>query len=128
MRKLNERQTADMIKFTCQQPGVRANKISQGLQILNYRQNEYMQNFGLEVSNDMAVVNARVLPAPKLQYHPSSRDASFVPRDGAWNLRDKKVATGATLGSWACIVFSSERDCPEQAVKHFIRELITTCQ
>ncbi|PKK79735.1 Piwi-domain-containing protein [Rhizophagus irregularis] len=128
MRKLNERQTADMIKFTCQPPSARANKISQGLQILDYRQNEYMQQFGLKVSTEMAVVQARVLPAPKLQYHPTSRDANFTPRDGSWNLRDKKVATGATLGSWACAVFGNERDYPMAAVQKFIRELVTTCQ
>ena len=87
-----------------------------------------MKEFGLQVNNEMAVVQARVLPAPKLQYHPSSREASFVPRNGAWNLRDKKVATGATLGSWACAVFASERDYPSEVVKKFIRELVTTCQ
>ncbi|RIB21172.1 hypothetical protein C2G38_2177379 [Gigaspora rosea] len=47
----------------------------------------------------MAVVNARVLPTPTLQHHQSSREAFFSPRDGSWNLRDKKVATGATLGN-----------------------------
>src|SRR5581483_7579281 len=128
MRKLNKRQTADMTKFTWQPPHVRANKINQGLEVLNYRQNEYMKGFGLQVNNEMAVVQARVLPAPKLQYHPSSRDAAFVPRDGSWNLRDKKVATGATLGSWGCAVFGSERDYPMRAIKKFIRELVTTCQ
>src|SRR3954451_9124925 len=128
MRKLNERQTADMIKFTCQPPNARANKINQGLQILNYPNNEYMKEFGLKVSPEMAVVQARVLPAPKLRYHPSSKDAAFTPRDGSWNLRDKKVATGATLGSWACAVFGSERDYPVAAVQKFIRELVTTCQ
>src|SRR6266480_6437951 len=108
MRKLDEKQTADMIKFTCQPPNVRANKINQGLGILNYRQNEHMQQFGLRVSNEMAVVQARVLPAPKLQYHPSSREGGFVPRNGTWNLRNTKFATGATLSSWACAVFGSE--------------------
>ncbi|KAG9290846.1 hypothetical protein G9A89_010995 [Geosiphon pyriformis] len=128
MRKLNEKQTADMIKFTCQAPHVRANKIKQGLDVLNYRGNEYLQNFGMRVSNEMAVVDARVLPTPTLQYHPTSRDASFQPRDGAWNLRDKKVATGATLGSWAVIAFGQERDFPKQAVQSFVRELVITCQ
>src|SRR6266542_3424864 len=128
MHKLNEGHITDMTRFTCQPPNVRANKINQGFQILNYRQNEYMKDFGLTVSTDMAVVQARVINAPKLQYHPSSRDAAFTPRDGSWNLRDKKVATGATLGSWACAVFGSERDFPVPAVQKFIRELVTTCQ
>jgi len=50
-----------------------------------------MKQFGLKVSTEMAVVQARVLPAPKLQYHPTSRDAAFTPRDGSWNLRDKHM-------------------------------------
>ena len=60
IRKLNDRQTADMIKFTCQQPQMRANKIRQGLDILNYRGNEYMQQFGMRVATEMTVVSIRV--------------------------------------------------------------------
>ncbi|RIB18664.1 hypothetical protein C2G38_2183999 [Gigaspora rosea] len=70
-RKLNEKQTADMIKFTCFE----------------------FNGSGMKVSNEMAVVNARILPTPTLQHHQSSREASFSSRDGSWNLRDKKVAT-----------------------------------
>ncbi|CAG8472825.1 17354_t:CDS:2, partial [Acaulospora colombiana] len=55
IRKLDEKQTADMIRFTCQSPHIRANKIRQGVEILNYRGNEYLQQFGVTVSNDMAV-------------------------------------------------------------------------
>ncbi|CAG8624943.1 1984_t:CDS:2 [Funneliformis caledonium] len=94
IRKYNERQTADITKFSCQPPHIRANKIKQGL--LDYRQNEYMKQFGLIVSEEMAVVPTRILPAPRIRFHYSSRTAAFVPRDGSWNLRDKKVATGAT--------------------------------
>ncbi|CAH1760543.1 740_t:CDS:10 [Entrophospora sp. SA101] len=118
-RKLNDKQTADMIKFTCVQPHARANKILEGFNILNYRDNQYLRQFGLRVP-------ARVLPTPTIQYHPSSREAKFRPINGVWNLRDKKVATGTTLGSWSVVVFSSERDYPLPSVKHFIRELVTT--
>ncbi len=45
-----------MIKFTCQSPHLRANKIKQGVDILSYRQNEYLKQFGLEVANEMMVV------------------------------------------------------------------------
>ncbi|RIA93562.1 Piwi domain-containing protein [Glomus cerebriforme] len=128
MHKLNNKQTADSLKFTCKPPSARANKIEKGPNILNYRNNEHMQQFGLRISNECAVVQARILPAPELHYHPSSRNASFVPNNGSWNLRDKKVATGATLGSWACAVFGSERNYPMRAVQLFLRELITTCQ
>ncbi|PKY39145.1 Piwi-domain-containing protein, partial [Rhizophagus irregularis] len=107
MRKLNERQMADMIEFTCQPPQIRTYTINQGIEILNYRQNEYMYQFGFQISNDMVITQARVLPTPTLYYHPASKEDTFIPKDGLWNLKNKKVATGATLGSWACAVFGN---------------------
>ncbi|KAK9695426.1 hypothetical protein K7432_012964 [Basidiobolus ranarum] len=127
IRKLNEKQTQEMIKFTCQPPHVRANKINQGLKVLNYRDNEYLQQFGMKISNEMTVINARVLAPPTVCYHESSKEAQLVPRGGAWNLRGKKVATGATLGSWSVAVFGAQRDFPLGAVQKFIKELTVTC-
>ncbi len=106
---MNERQSAEFNLFSCPSPKVRANRIRQGLDILNYQENEYLQQFGVRVSNDMAIVKARVLPAPKLQCHPSSTKATFFPKNGSWNMRGKKVATGATLCSWACVAFGRRR-------------------
>ncbi|GBC02340.1 hypothetical protein RclHR1_04580008 [Rhizophagus clarus] len=127
IRKLNEKQTADMIKFTCLQPNDRANKIRQGVDLLNYRTNEYLRQFGLVINNDMAILEARVLSTPTITYHPSSRDFSFQPREGSWNLRDKKVAVGVTLGSWAVVCFGSERDYSPQTIQAFVRQLVITC-
>ncbi|RUS25667.1 ribonuclease H-like domain-containing protein [Jimgerdemannia flammicorona] len=121
MRKLNEKQTADMIKFTCQQPHARANNIKEGIGLLNCRDNDYLKQFGLKVDTEMAVVNARVLPPPKLR--------QFHSPGGAWNLRDKKVAAGATLGSWGVIHFRDPRDqrCPTiPQLQRFIREMVQT--
>lgn len=53
IKKLNEKQTADMIKYTCQPPTARANKIKDGLQILSYKDNEFIKGFGLKISNEM---------------------------------------------------------------------------
>ncbi|ORX97422.1 Piwi-domain-containing protein [Basidiobolus meristosporus CBS 931.73] len=127
IRKLNERQTQEMIKFTCQPPHIRANKIHQGLKVLNYRDNEYLQQFGMKIGNEMAVIDARILPAPTVCYNESSKEAKFVPRGGAWNLRDKKVAAGATIASWSVAVFGAQRDFPLNVVQHFIKELSITC-
>ncbi|CAB4425198.1 unnamed protein product [Rhizophagus irregularis] len=87
-----------------------------------------MQQFGFRVSNEMAIIQARVLHAPTLHYHPASKEDTFIPKDGLWNLKNKKFAIGATLGSWSCAVFGSERDYPMGVIQKFIRELITTCQ
>lgn len=127
MKKLDERQTADMIKFTSQPPHARANNIKDGLKILKYDDNEYLKEFGMKVSNEMVQIKARVLPAPTVCYHAQSRDANFVPRDGAWSLMNKKVTQGTTLGSWGIVVFGTERDCPLPQVNKFVRELIVSC-
>ncbi|KAG0005891.1 Eukaryotic translation initiation factor 2C [Entomortierella chlamydospora] len=123
MKKLDERQTADMIKFTSQPPAARANNIKDGVKLLNYEDNEFIKDFGMKISNEMATIRARILQAPTISYHGSSREANFVPRNGSWNLRDKKVAMGAVLGSWGVIVFGSEREAPESQIRNFIREL-----
>ncbi|CAG8572560.1 947_t:CDS:2, partial [Acaulospora morrowiae] len=123
MRKLNEKQTSDMIQFACQTPNDRSNTILQGKDLLDYRANEHLQQFGVRVSNEMITVNARVLPVPAVEYGNSSE----MPTNGAWNLRGKKVATGATLGSWSVLVFLPENRFKIQTVRDFVRQLVTTC-
>ncbi|KAK3835053.1 MAG: Piwi domain-containing protein [Linnemannia gamsii] len=127
-KKLDERQTAEMITFAALPPHDRENSIKNGLRVLDYGHNQYHKNFGLTVSNESEILNARVLPAPGISYHPSSREANFVPRDGAWNLVGKKVLNGASLGYWGVVVFGTERDFSEAAAQHFVRELSITCQ
>ncbi|KAJ3051715.1 hypothetical protein HK097_007259, partial [Rhizophlyctis rosea] len=128
LRKLNERQTAEMIKFTCQPPHVRSNKISAGITILQQRDNDYLTEFGVSIGHEMAIVNARVLPAPAISYHPASKEPVITPREGAWNLRDKMVAQGVTVRSWSVVAFGNEHDYPVMAIQKFITLLVQTCE
>ncbi|KAI9320095.1 Piwi domain-containing protein [Dichotomocladium elegans] len=123
-KKLNEKQTADMIKFTCQKPQVRSNKINQGFQLLGYKNNPYLQQCNMTVKPDMAVVGARVLSTPQISYSQSTPDGTFAPQGGAWNLRGKKLAQGAVLGSWSVVNFAPQ--VPMPAIQHFVRELCQT--
>ncbi|KAI9489892.1 Piwi domain-containing protein [Zychaea mexicana] len=120
-KKLDEQQTAEMITFTCQKPDVRANKIKQGFTLLETN-NPYMQQFGFKVEPEMSIVKARVLPPPQISYSstPPSQGA-FVPTGGAWNMRNRKVVQGATLGSWSVVNF--HLDFPQNSIARFIREL-----
>ncbi|CAG8604681.1 6985_t:CDS:10 [Funneliformis mosseae] len=126
-RKLSERQTAEMIKFTCQAPAIRSEKIQHGMSLLEYDQNEHCRQWGLKVSPKMAVVDARVLPAPRLAYHPSGKESNFAPQLGTWQLGPgKKMLNGATLKSWSIIVFANPHHIKKEIVDGFIRELIKT--
>lgn len=128
LKKLNEKQTAEMIKFTCQAPHVRSNKISTGMTILHEKDDEYLNEFGITMSNEMMTIPARVLPAPTISYHPASKEPLIQPKEGAWNLRDKMLAQGATLESWAVVVFGNEKEIPIAACQKFITLLCSTCE
>jgi hypothetical protein len=45
-----------MINFTRQNPSVRANKIMNGLNLLNFKNDKSLRKFGVKVSNQMVVV------------------------------------------------------------------------
>ncbi|KAI7849000.1 Piwi domain-containing protein [Circinella umbellata] len=121
LKKLDDKQTADMIKFTCQKPDVRANKIKQGFNLLDTK-NPYMQQFGVTVKPEMATVQARILPTPQIAYNKDSKGGVFVPQGGAWNLVGKKVAQGATLKSWSVVNFHNGLPLP--VIQNFLRTLV----
>ena len=120
IRKLNEQQTAQMIRLTCQTPDRRASKIAHAINDLGLQASgsalpendkDFLASFGVRVSDKMMTVPARILDPPTIQYHPASREPLITPREGAWNLRDRKVVQPATLHSWAVICFGSRETC-----------------
>jgi len=127
-RKLNEKQTADMIRFTCQPPHKRSHKISNTMTILNKENSSHLKDFNIKIGSEMAVIKARILDPPLISYHPLSSEPEFLPVEGSWNLKDKKVAEGAILESWSVVVFGSENCFSLYQVKKFISQLINTCE
>lgn len=126
-RKLDEQQTSDMIKIANQKPNNRFQTIRQGASALleDAVAREGYEAFQLGIGKDFVQVQGRVLAAPKLFYHTSSREAEIVPSQGAWNLKDKRVETGCTVNSWACVVLGR---ATESEVRAFLQELVITCQ
>ncbi|KAF7729871.1 eukaryotic translation initiation factor 2C, 2 [Apophysomyces ossiformis] len=118
-KKLDGNQTTEVIRFTCQKPGVRANKIKQGFQLLDYK-NPYMQQFNMTVKPEMAMVEGRVLPLPQL----ISYGATFTPNNGIYNMVGKKVSVGAELKSWSVVNFNHRAS--KEAIDKFIRMMVQT--
>lgn len=125
--KLNEIQTADMIKFTSQSPTARADTLKTGLKMLSYRDNEYLKDVGMTISEDMIQITARVLLAPTVCYRPDSQQPNVAPQDGTWNLKGRKFVQAAKLESWGVVLFGTERDCARHTVASFVRELTISC-
>ena len=62
------------------------------------------EEFKTSVSTEMVKVGGRVLPAPKLNLGP--QDKPLVPRDGAWDMRNKSLYDGARIQTWALACFA----------------------
>ncbi|KAI8092848.1 Piwi domain-containing protein, partial [Halteromyces radiatus] len=80
--------------------------------------------FKLNIRPEMAMIDARVLPAPEISYHHSSEDDTFTPINGGWDLRGKKVVDGANLNRWCVVNFDDL--LPINTVISFIHELNQT--
>jgi len=123
--KLDERQTAEMIKFTVQRPTIRMEQIKTYVAQLDWKKDPLLAQYGMEIDTNMIKSKGRILNAPKICYGDGSTDRVFVPRDGKWDLRGKKFAKiGAQLKGWGFMIFAPQRNCDELTVKNFIRQLV----
>ncbi|CAG8550642.1 41959_t:CDS:10 [Gigaspora margarita] len=75
-----------------------------------------------------SITEARILKAPKVSYHRSSKAGCTVkPREGGWNLRDRKfVRSGKTLQYWVVVAFVQQQKLSISQAKQFIKELVNT--
>jgi len=128
MRKLNDRQTADMIKITCQKPHDRAGRITAAMNDLERDGSAVHAKYNIAVGTSMVKVDARVLPAPTVIYNDKWPQATITPEGGAWNLRDKGVFRGAKLEQWSVAVFGTPREFQQRTVENFVTELGSTCK
>lgn len=111
--KLDAGETANMIRFACQRPGVNADAIvNRGLPILGMDPSTIsapVTGFDISISNEMAVIPARELPAPRLTYKVGRANI----RDGSWNILDVKFHRGGTVATWWVMVV---RDGPSSMI------------
>ncbi|PIA63984.1 hypothetical protein AQUCO_00201350v1 [Aquilegia coerulea] len=124
-KRLNERQITALLKVTCQRPQERENDISRTVHQNAYQNDEYATEFGIKISDKLAAVEARVLPAPWLKYHDTGKEKDCLPSVGQWNMMNKKMVNGGTVNNWMCINFS--RSVQENLARGFCHELAQMC-
>ncbi|CAL5209616.1 unnamed protein product [Lathyrus oleraceus] len=125
-KRLNEKQITSLLKVTCQRPRDRENDILQTVQHNAYDQDPYAKEFGINISEKPASVEARILPAPWLKYHESGKEKNCLPHVGQWNMMNKKMINGMTVNRWACINFS--RGLQDSVARTFCNDLAHMCQ
>ncbi|ORX74282.1 Piwi-domain-containing protein [Linderina pennispora] len=126
--RLDDQQTADMVRFACQRPSENHKRIVDVLGQLNFEASPAVKAFGLELKSNLTEVDSRVLPPPAINYGQQSREAAFTPTGGAWNMRDKCVMhAGAVLESWTVLVLANQRSVPLNQVQNFVTTLVRMC-
>jgi eukaryotic translation initiation factor 2C len=129
LKKLDDLQVADIIKFSCKKPHIRFEQIEKNNSNFNNKDNKHLQEFGISIDSRCISADARIIPTPKLQYF-GQRDSSVLniePQDGVWDLRYKRFINGAELKSWGVLCIGSPRDIGKIKVQNFIRELVKIC-
>ncbi|PHT34457.1 Protein argonaute 10 [Capsicum baccatum] len=91
-----------------------------------YKQDPFAKEFGINIDDKLASVEARVLPTPWLKYHDAGKEKKYHPQLGQWNMINKKVINGSTVNHWACINFSC--NVQENAARCFCQQLSQMCQ
>ncbi|KAG5248301.1 protein argonaute [Salix suchowensis] len=115
-----------LLRATCQRPAARENNIKQMVRQNDFSRNVLVRNeFGIQVKEELAVVDARVLPPPMLKYHDTGREARVDPQLGQWNMINKKMVNGGKIDFWTCVNFSMKvhRDLPPE----FCFQLMDMC-
>ncbi|KAI0487057.1 Piwi domain-containing protein [Xylaria cf. heliscus] len=102
--KLDPLQTASMIKFAVTRPAQRKADIMQGVKFLNYANDPYLAAFGMKVSGNMQITNARLLKNPEIAFAATGRHNPGV--SGRWDLRGKRFLepNQKPIQSWGLVV------------------------
>ncbi|KAG2670876.1 hypothetical protein I3760_14G107600, partial [Carya illinoinensis] len=115
--RLSERQViTNLLRATCRRPRERENSIKEIIKRNKFNEEELRVNeeFGVKVKDELAVVDARVLPSPAIRYHDTGREPREQPRMGKWNMMNKKMINGGKV---------TDRDLPFD----FCDQLINMC-
>ncbi|KAE8769976.1 protein argonaute 12-like [Hordeum vulgare] len=124
-RKLNERQVSSILKMACERPTQRESNVLEIVNRNSYGNDDYSKEFGMKVMNLLALVDARVLPAPRLKYHDSGREKVCNPSVGQWNMINKRINLlnkssylGNEHGSMREYHTSARQDTVESAIRN----------
>lgn len=116
--KLDENQTANMIKFAVSPPRTRLEAINDGKSWLQWNSDPFLKNYGLRINETPIKSNARILPAPGVKFgnkveQPGTR--------GRWDLRGKKFLSHnpQELVSWGVGVFPGRVKADKAAIDKF---------
>ncbi|KAI0092008.1 argonaute-like protein [Irpex rosettiformis] len=120
--------TKDVLNFATKKPADRLQSIRDGLGVLQYGQSEYVKQFGLHVHEQPQAIRARVLPAPMLKYGVGSKQPTITPRDGGWNMIDKKFYQPKAISRWGWVIYEREQRFNRATAQQAVANMVKACR
>ncbi|OBZ76133.1 Protein argonaute-2 [Grifola frondosa] len=130
MRKqLPPEKTKDVLDFSTKRPQDRLTSIHNALGAFQYGQSEYVRQSGMNVdtASGMLSLQARVLDPPTLQYGRASRQQTIKPRDGAWNMIDKKFYSTNVVERWVVVIYERHQRFDDRTTGEMIQGFLRAC-
>ena len=78
----------------------------------------------MRMSTEMVKVDGRVLSPPAVEL---GGDRTEQPRNGSWDMRNKKFKAGEAVGAYAVACFSNPRYCGHDQLRNFFRQMSQQC-
>jgi eukaryotic translation initiation factor 2C len=123
-KKLDERETADIIKKTAVPALERANYIDNWIKNSGIGTDTVLNEYGANVNLKMLEVEGRVIPAPDIDYNATTKNrvmSRVIFEKGSWDHRSFKFRNPVPVRRWAVINHSRTND---RAVEQFVDEFI----
>lgn len=120
-RKLDENQTSAVVRKAAVPPQERFRNIQDDVRGCIAANKQYLDHFGIRMSDKPLQLTARVLPAPNVVY----RDDNLAhPNDGAWELTGMQFLQPVSMTVWTIVNTCNPRFCPEAAIQNFVSMLM----
>lgn len=121
--KLSDRQTTEMLRFAVTVPSERWGNVEAGLRMLDWGNDRYLANYGLQISTAPAQVKGRLLPNPKVALSGRTLDPKT---SGRWNIEKCKFLRPfpGSLKSWGVCVIPGRTPVALEMVNNFLSRFI----
>ncbi|XP_024535988.1 protein argonaute 1B [Selaginella moellendorffii] len=120
-RRVNDDQRKGLSAMTCCLPEQRVNATQQACLNLKKQSEDHAKEFGVEINPNWTRVPARVLNPPKVKYG----NGEICPRDGTWNMINKKMVEGREIKHWGIISCSNR--VRENDLQRIAQQLSSAC-